>query len=633
MSNSFAQVAYWQQLLGGSDFDTGKKLLLLPDGTTVLGLQTRSTDGLGKNNHSQDLDVVLAKYATQGKVFWSITLGGSGRDELNDLLLLSNGDLLCVGTTESNDGDLPGSFGGSDLWAARLSPGGKLLWIRRLGGRGMDYGWCAFQDTDGSLYIGGESSSIDGSMQSPHHGGLDAWLARLNPRGELMMEKHFGGPGNDRISAIHPHESGLWLVCTADAAGGMVQTNYGKKDLWLLHLNERWEIAHQQVIGGNDNDDIHGSLIDAGGNLVLAGTTFSTAGYVDEQQGKGDGWLVKFDPQGRYLWNHCYGGTRDEGFSALAACHDGGYALVGMSLSVNGHLSQTEGYYDGWFLKTDANGKVVWSRSIGFPAKDALHDIVALPGGGFLALGQVQEKPLEQIEIAGHKGVYDAWFVNFGDPGLGLNVRPYRTPAILIGDVIDESNGQPLTAAITLTDNQTLDSLSSTSSQPEDGSFVLLLPSYGLVSINVLAQGYLFYGQDILTDSLFDKTSIEKTVVLKPITVGSSLVLENIYFESGRWEVLKPSYAELNRLVAFLELNPRVKIEISGHTDNTGNRDDKMELSLNRANAVKAYLLEKGIPPYRLSVKGYGMFRPRANNATEEGRRLNRRVEFTVTGM
>ncbi|MDP5172044.1 MAG: OmpA family protein, partial [Bacteroidia bacterium] len=88
-----------------------------------------------------------------------------------------------------------------------------------------------------------------------------------------------------------------------------------------------------------------------------------------------------------------------------------------------------------------------------------------------------------------------------------------------------------------------------------------------------------------------------------------------------------------NRLVAFLELNPRVKIEISGHTDNTGNRDQKIQLSVNRATAVKEYLEQKGIPHYRMSVKGYGMYRPRATNNTEEGRRLNRRVEFTVTNM
>ncbi|MDP5172043.1 MAG: hypothetical protein NWR72_17490, partial [Bacteroidia bacterium] len=558
-----AQIAYWQKLLGGSDYDTGKKVLYLPDGTMAIGMQTRSQDGLGKGNHSEDVDVVIFKYATQEKVFWKTTIGGSGRDELANLIMTSDGGFICVGSTDSRDGDFEGNHGGNDLWVAKISPGGKLRWVTTLGGRGQDYGWCAFQDRDGSIYVGGESSSIDGDMRSPHHGSLDAWLAKLDANGDLLMEKHFGGPGNDRLASIQPHGKGLWLICTNDAAGGDVNINYGKKDLWLLNIDSNWGIVHQQAVGGQDNDDTHGSLIDAEGNLILAGTTFSNNGFISDQHGNGDGWLVKFDPAGRYLWSHAYGGTRNEGFTALTATHDGGYAMVGMTLSINGNLSSNEGYYDGWFLKTNKDGQILWSRNIGYKAKDALNDIVEIPSGGFLALGNVQEKLKEDIQIPGHHGIYDVWLVNFGDPGRGLDVRAYRTPSIMIGTVIDANTDLPLESAITLTDNRTLDSLTATQSDAGDGSFVLLLPSYGLVSINVLAQGYLFYGQDILTDSLSKKTSVERLVKLQPITVGSSLVLENIYFETAKWEVLKESYAELNRLVAFLELNPRVKIEIS----------------------------------------------------------------------
>ncbi len=628
-----AQVAYWQQLLGGSDYDTGKKIIYLPDGTIVLGVQTRSQDRIGKGNHSDDVDVVITKYATQGKTFWRTLIGGSGRDELAGMIVTPDGGFLCVGTTDSKDGDFSVNRGGTDIWAARVSPGGRLQWVESFGGSGMDYAWCIARESDGNILIGGESSSVDGTMRSTHHGGLDGWLARLSPEGELLVEKHFGGHGNDRIARIHHLAGKIRLICSSDAEGGDVNANFGKKDLWVVDLNREWDITFQQVIGGNDNDDIHDSVLDESGNLLLAGTAFSTNGYVSGQHGKGDGWIVKFDSTGRYAWSHAYGGTRHEGFSAIIAAQNGGYVLVGMTLSVNGDLKQNEGYYDGWFLKIDGIGDVVWSRNIGYRAKDQLIDLTEVTTGGFLALGHVQNKPRENITIPSHYGVYDIWLINFGDPERGLDVRPYRTPAIMIGSVIDDESSAPLESAITLTENSTLDSLTATKSSSEDGSYVLLLPSYGLVSINVLAPGYLFYGQDILTDTLYDKTSIERTIRLQPIKMGSSLVLENIYFETGRWEVLKASFPELNRLVAFLELNPGVKIEISGHTDNTGNRNEKIQLSLNRANAVKEYLETKGIQDYRMSVKGYGMYRPRATNNIEEGRRLNRRVEFTVTRM
>lgn len=628
-----AQVAYWQRLLGGSAYDTGKKIVYLPDGTIVMGTQSRSTDGLGEDNHSDDVDVVLIKYATQGKIFWKVTLGGSKREELSDILMTPDGSFLCVGTTESSDGDFPYTQGRNDIWVAKISPGGTVLWKNSFGGSGADYGWTIFQDTNGDILVGGESSSINGDMQSPHHGGFDAWLARLNRNGDLIMEKHFGGAGNEKLTCIQKSLTGYWLVCSSDAKGGDVPINYGKKDLWLMNMNLDWDVPYEVVIGGNGNDDIHDSVIDEEGNLVLAGTTFSNNGYVSDQHGKGDGWVIKFNPTGTYLWSHAFGGTRHDGFTGITTTRDSGYAVVGMSLSVNGNLPDNEGYYDGWFMKLASNGTPVWSRNIGYKAKDALADIVELPSGGFLAIGHVQEKLEEGIDIPRHAGVYDMWMVNFGDPGLGLDVRPYRTPSIMFGTILDAENETPLEASITLTENSTLDSLTSTASGQADGRFVLLLPNYGLVSINVLAKGFLFYGQDILTDSLYDKTSVARTIKLTPISVGSSLVLENIYFQTGRWEVLKPSYPELNRLVAFLELNPGVKIQISGHTDNTGNRQQKGQLSLNRAEAVKSYLEDQGIPGYRMSVKGYGMYRPRASNETEEGRRLNRRVEFTVTRM
>ncbi len=627
------QIAYWQQFLGGSGFDAGKKVLYLPDGTLLLGIETASRDGLGASNRSDDLDVVIVKYASQGKTFWTTTIGGSGRDELADLIQTSDGGYLCVGTSDSRDGDFSVNHGGTDVWVAKLSPGGRLVWLRSLGGSGQDYGWSVVQDMDGGILIAAESGSVDGDMQSLHHGGLDGWIAKLSPAGRLLREKHFGGPGNDRIGRIHPHSDGLWLVGSHDAMGGDVLKNQGNKDLWMLHLDEDWNILRQQSIGGPGNDDTHDSMIDDEGCLVLAGTTFSESGDVPDQHGKGDGWLVKFDSKGNYLWNRAYGGTRNEGFSAITLTHDGGYAMVGMTLSENGHLSQNEGYFDGWFLKTQRDGAPQFSRSIGYPAKDAFFDVQELPQGGFIMIGHVQEKQPEKIFIKGHLGIYDVWLANLGDPARGMSVRPYRTPPIMIGNVVDRQGGQALESAITLTDNRTLDSLTATNSDVVDGSFVLLLPSYGLVSINVLAQGYLFYGQDILTDSLFDKTSIQRTVRLDPIEVGSSLVLENIYFQTGKWEILQPSFPELNRLIAFLELNPRVKIEISGHTDNTGNREEKIELSLHRAEAVKEYLASQGISTYRMSVKGYGMYRPRATNGTEDGRRLNRRVEFTVTAM
>ena len=107
-------------------------------------------------------------------------------------------------------------------------------------------------------------------------------------------------------------------------------------------------------------------------------------------------------------------------------------------------------------------------------------------------------------------------------------------------------------------------------------------------------------------------------------------MLDHIYFETGK-AVLRPESDEaLNQVLRFLENNPSMKLEISGHTDNTGSLRINQKLSRDRAGAVVNYLLGKGIPETMLESKGYADTQPVATNDTSEGRTQNRRVEFKV---
>ena len=114
---------------------------------------------------------------------------------------------------------------------------------------------------------------------------------------------------------------------------------------------------------------------------------------------------------------------------------------------------------------------------------------------------------------------------------------------------------------------------------------------------------------------------------------GSVFVLEDIHFEFDRSTLLQQSYHELLRLRALLDSHPRMKIEISGHTDGQGSEKYNQRLSENRARAVYDYLVGHGIDARRLRYRGYGKSKPRASNATDEGRALNRRVEIKILSM
>ena len=124
--------------------------------------------------------------------------------------------------------------------------------------------------------------------------------------------------------------------------------------------------------------------------------------------------------------------------------------------------------------------------------------------------------------------------------------------------------------------------------------------------------------------------SMEMNFNLQPIEVGSTITLDNVLFIQGKPELLPESYPELNEIVQFMKKNPKIEIELSGHTDSRGSFRQLMELSQKRVNKVKSYLVSKGIESKRIVGRGYGGSKPIASNDSEETRILNRRVEFTI---
>ncbi|HPG74296.1 MAG TPA: OmpA family protein, partial [Bacteroidales bacterium] len=122
-------------------------------------------------------------------------------------------------------------------------------------------------------------------------------------------------------------------------------------------------------------------------------------------------------------------------------------------------------------------------------------------------------------------------------------------------------------------------------------------------------------------------------IPLQPIKEGVTVVLKNIFFDFNDYQLKESSFAELSKVVEFMNANPHINIEIGGHTDNVGSKAFNQTLSANRSKAVYDYLISKGIDKSRLSYKGYDFSQPIADNNTEEGRALNRRTEFKIVGV
>ncbi len=162
-----------------------------------------------------------------------------------------------------------------------------------------------------------------------------------------------------------------------------------------------------------------------------------------------------------------------------------------------------------------------------------------------------------------------------------------------------------------------------------NGLYQATIPSGKVFTIELESKGFVnrIEKLDIRTLQL---KKLELNFQLQPIEVGTLVSLKSILFNMGTTALLEESYPELNAVVDFMKSNPKVEIELEGHTDNRGDAKKNLALSKERVDRIKAYLVSKGVASRRISGKGFGGTKPIATNDSEEARKLNRRVEFLI---
>jgi len=201
------------------------------------------------------------------------------------------------------------------------------------------------------------------------------------------------------------------------------------------------------------------------------------------------------------------------------------------------------------------------------------------------------------------------------------------------GKVYDAVSKAPLGAHFELIDLETGKPVIESDANSGNGEFLVTLPIDKNYALNVSQSGYLFYSENFALKELADRSKpFLMDVPMQPIDTGSIVELKNVFFETAKFDLKPESRAELNKLVNFLNLNKTMRGELSGHTDNVGDKKMNLTLSLNRAKAVYDYLVANGIDPKRLTYKGFGDTKPKVKNDSDINRAMNRRTEFKITG-
>jgi outer membrane protein OmpA-like peptidoglycan-associated protein len=215
-----------------------------------------------------------------------------------------------------------------------------------------------------------------------------------------------------------------------------------------------------------------------------------------------------------------------------------------------------------------------------------------------------------------------------------IQIPEEEMPNILIdGTVLDSKMRFPLSAVVEISDPRTKKLIAITRTDSITGNYKFAIENPGAYMLDVRKEGYLYYSEPFVIPNISQKQVIDQLVLLNKIEVNQIIILENIFFDTGKSTLKPQSMAEINNVYKLMIDNPTMEIEISGHTDNTGSEALNKKLSLARASVVVQTLINNGISPSRLTSAGYGFDQPIESNATAEGRAKNRRTEFKVTKM
>ena len=466
---------------------------------------------------------------------------------------------------------------------------------------------------------------------------------------------------SDRFPVISPDERTLYFCRTGDT------NNYGSyylTDIYVSHKDAKGEFQPAKNIGTPLNNGYSNFVTTAmpDGNTLILGTAYQgdSVSYkgISVSRRSGSEWTLPSNIRIEKM-----GVTGD--FNEYYMSADGLYLLIGvdrkdsygkndiyiserindtlfsepMNLGSTINTAEHEAYP---FLAPD--GRTLYFSSRGFPGYGENDIYISRRlGEGWTNwsepqnLGPKINTPKFEGNISIPASGEFAYFVSsvygYGQEDIFKIRLPEKfkpNPIMLIsGTVTDIQTDKPIGASIVYEDIYTGEMLGKAFANPASGEYSISLPAGRRYSFSARAEGYdgIQENIDLSKMDLFD--SVNRNLRLAPIKEDFAIRLNNIFFDFGKSELLPESKTELRQLARYLS-DKDYRIRIEGHTDDIGTPQDNIKLSQRRAESVRAFLIAEGVPARYLTTQGYGESTPITKDDSEEGRRLNRRVEFRV---
>jgi hypothetical protein len=314
---------------------------------------------------------------------WQRNLGGTQNDIPAFSFKTNDNGFITVTETSSNNGDIAGSHGASDIWVTKMNFQGQLLWSRTIGGTSSESPTAYYYNTDGTFLIVGYTYSSDGNV-SGNHGVTDIWISKLAADGSSIWHKCFGGSGDEfNAYSIIKAANGTYLVTGITySSNGDVSGNHGGADLWVFNINEAGTLQWQIALGGTSNEVFSKgtkTIEAADGSYYIGTETFSNDGNVSGNAGNSDLWLVKLNNTGVFQWQKCLGGTANEFFTDFKEGQNGELYVLGYTSSPelpNFHGVNSD-YSDIYLCRVSSVGTLIFQKCFGGTLADKSDQLVS----------------------------------------------------------------------------------------------------------------------------------------------------------------------------------------------------------------------------------------------------------------
>lgn len=351
-SSIYAQDSMWTKTFGGTNIDVAYAVEETNDEGYIIAGYTRSYGTTSGRN------LWIFKTDKSGNLIWNKTFGGNSDDEGAAVKQTLDGGFIVAGYTSSF------GAGAKDVFVVKTDSLGNELWSRFFGGTSDEEAYGLEVLPDGGYLIGcATSSSTAGSR--------DGWLLRLNSSGNSVWDKKIGGLSTDGIRDLKLTSDNSIIITgwtASDGAGAL-------GNAWLVKTDSLGNILFNKNFGGTDADRGLSVQQTSDGGYILTGYTASSGA------GNDDLFLVKTDGSGNQTWAKTFGGTGRDYGNAVKQTSDGGYLIAGYTLSFGA------GGDDLWIVKTDSTGTQLWNKTFGGTASDVAYSMDLTADGGYVIVG------------------------------------------------------------------------------------------------------------------------------------------------------------------------------------------------------------------------------------------------------